>query len=168
MQALPPAAAPSTAAPQPVREVLPFGARRNRAPWPPRWYGWRDLFALALLAVLSACGGGGGSSGSGEDPVAETTSATPSEVPNEVARGDIAAATGGSLVVPASAPSLPGARVDFPPWAALEDLSVQIGFERHPPAPLRAEAQAAQAIPVSRTIVLKAAAMVRDNAITQK
>lgn len=151
MQALPPAAAPSNAVPQPARRATPFRARRSCAQWLTRWCGWRGLCAMALLAILSACGGGG------EDPVAGTTSATPSEVPNEIARGDITAATGGSLVVPTSAPSLPGTRVDFPPWAALEDLSVQIGFERDPPAPLRAEAQAARAIPVSGTIVLKAA-----------
>ena len=82
---------------------------------------------------------------------------SPSEVPNEVARGHIDFAAGGILTVPAGAGGLGGARIVIPPGAALDDIDVQVGFESALPGPLSAAAVNAGAVQVSATVVLKVA-----------
>jgi hypothetical protein len=106
----------------------------------------RAGLVICFAVTMAACGG------NSDEPKLEA-----SEVPNEVARGTVTVPEGGSIVVPASAAGLVGAKIEFPPHAAREDLAVQVGFEDALPAPMRAEALDSDTIPVSRTIVLKAA-----------
>ncbi len=111
---------------------------------------WLSIVTVAaVLTMLSACGGGGGGG------VTDGTAA--SEVQNEVARASVSAAGTTTINVPATASGLAGARVEIPADAALEDVSVQIGYEDATPGPFRAEAVTANTIHVSKTVVLKVA-----------
>ena len=114
------------------------------------WRAW--LAPLMVCVALTACGGGR----TAQDvppPVEEL----PSEVPNEVLRSPLTAGAGARLSVPASAAGVAGTLIEIPPDAAIDDLQVQVGYENAPPGPFRAEAIAAGALAVSKTLVLKAA-----------
>lgn len=108
---------------------------------------WRPLSTLVVVAALAACGGGG----DGQQPAPQ------SEVPNEVIRGTLTATGGAVLAVPSNSGVLAGATVDIPAEASKGHIEVQIGYELDPPGPFRGEAIAAQATPVSKTIILKVA-----------
>ncbi|MES3022547.1 MAG: hypothetical protein V4857_13285 [Pseudomonadota bacterium] len=109
---------------------------------------WQSLFAaVAMVISMTAC------NDSGPPPKPET----PSEVANEVARAAFSASAGAVLTVPASAAGMQGVRVEIPADAAIDDIEVQVGYEDALPGPFRAEAVAAQATAVSKTLVLKVA-----------
>lgn len=91
------------------------------------------------------------------DPTRLTWRIETSEVPNEVARGNLSWTSGSLIKVPTTAPRLTGTTISIPANAAIDDVQVQVGFENNPPAPFRPEAQAAQAKAVSPTLVVKVA-----------
>ena len=136
--------------------------------------GYCRAAALAASLALAACGGGsggwdgiGGGSESGANAGTGSEGASTAEpggkapgsqepkVANEVARGSLTPEAGGVIKVPDDAKGLGGARIEVPPDAALDQLDVQVGYEDGLPGPLRDEAVAAGAKPVSKTVVIE-------------
>lgn len=126
---------------------------------------WRKLVALSTVAVLVACGGGGGNN---EAPASSQASSQPSEVANEVVRGDLKASAIDATVIKVGgdAAALKGATVVLPVGAVIEDAQLQVGYEEALPAPLSKEALDAGATQVSKVVVLKVAGG-KDNTFNQ-
>lgn len=112
----------------------------------------RILSAITLLTALGACSGGGDSAPQPPPPPPPT-----SEVPNELVRAAVPAATGATLTVPSDAKALANAVVEIPGDAPMDDISVQVGYEDAAPGPFRAEAMDAGVTQVSKTLVVKVA-----------
>lgn len=116
----------------------------------------RRVLLVVFAAIVAGCGGGGG------DPIGiitETPTAPappPSEVPNEVARLTLPVNSDGVVEVPADVPGIGGTKLLIPPGAALQDtISIQVGYEDAPPAPLTDSATGEDPATVSKTLVLK-------------
>lgn len=113
------------------------------------WSSWlvRSLLVAWVLAV-AGCGGG-----DDETPPAPK----PPVVSNEVASQSLTAAHGGTITVPTSAAALGGATIQIPPDAAMQDISVHVGYQDAAPGPFRKEAVDAQVTQVSKTVLVKVA-----------
>lgn len=116
------------------------------------WFKWwaRSVLVAWVLAV-AGCGGGGGGGGDNSTP-------TPTPVVNnELVGQSLTAAQGATITVPTSAAALGGATIQIPPDAAMQDISVHVGYQDDAPGPFRQEAIDAQVTQVSKTVLVKVA-----------